>query len=431
MKKITNRAISVLLLAGLIILGSLLYVIRYADNGRDWALAYARANSGSTGALVDRNGLILAAFSATENLFAADAETRIANYHVTGDYWNRSGTGLLSVCWDELQDYSMLTGTSVARQRVVTLNVDAQLNKRAYAVLDGRKGAVLLMNYRTGELLCMVSSPSVDPADPEAIPAEGAYINRCLSACFVPGSVFKLVTAAAAIENIPDLDSRSFYCEGDYEVAGVDIICSGVHGDQTFEQALANSCNVAFAQLAIELGQNTLATYAKQYGLLDGHSLEGISTAAGSFPQAFAGNPELGWAGIGQSTDLVCPFSLLRYVAAIANDGLLAEPRLISDGTGADAQRLVREDTAQALQRLMHYNVVAHYGGEDRFPGLTLCAKTGTAELGDGSSHAWFTGFLLDEEHPYAFVVLIERGGGGLQAAGSAANQILQYAITR
>ena len=87
--------------------------------------------------------------------------------------------------------------------------------------------------------------------------------------------------------------------------------------------------------------------------------------------------------------------------------------------------------TAEQLASMMSYNVAAHYGGESNFPGLKLCAKTGTAELGDGTSHAWFAGFLQDEEHPYAFVVMIEQGGGGLSAAGSLANTLLQAAVNR
>ncbi len=429
MNKITNRAVSVLLLAGFIILGTLLYAIRYVDHGREWAMAFSRVESGSSGRILDRSGVELARFSSTEKLYSPDAATRIANYHITGDYWNRSGTGLLSRNWEGLQGYSLLTGAKAPEEYCLRLNVDAALNKAAFSVLDGRQGAVLIVNYRSGELLCMVSSPAVDPADPEAVPAEGAYINRCLSAVFVPGSVFKLVTAAAAIENIPRLDDLRFDCEGSCQIAGVDIVCSGTHGSQTFEQAMANSCNVAFAQLAVALGQEALSRYAADYGFLEGHSLDGIPTAAGSFPRDFVGDPELGWAGVGQSTDLVCPYSLLRFVSAIANDGLLAEPRLVRDGASPAPLRLIRAETARRLQQLMSYNVAAHYGGEERFPGLRLCAKTGTAELGDGSSHAWFTGFLLDEEHPYAFVVLIERGGGGLQAAGAAANEILQFAV--
>ena len=429
MKKITNRAFSVLLLAILVIVGMLGYVIRYVDHGRDWALTFSRANSGSTGALLDRNGTVLAAFSATENRFADDAKTRMANYHVTGDFWDRTGTGLLTSYWKDLQGFSLLTGTTVARDTVLQLNVDAGLNTKAYSALDGRKGAVLVVNYKTGELLCMVSSPSVDPADPYFVPDDGAYINRCLSAAFVPGSVFKLITAAAAIENIPNIDERSFYCTGVLTIAGVDIICSGTHYTQTFEQALSNSCNVAFSRMAVQMGQDTMVKYVKDYGFLDSHQLNGIPTAAGAYPTEFVGDPELGWAGIGQSTDLVCPYSLLRFVSAVANDGVLIEPKLINDSNAPVRSRFMAAETAQRLQWMMNYNVVNHYEGESKFPGLKLCAKTGTAELGDGTSHAWFAGFLQDEDHPYAFVVFVEQGGGGLTVAGTLANTILQYAI--
>lgn len=430
MKKINRRAFSVLIIALAVIFGLGVYILRYVDHGQDWALYFSRANSGSTGELTDRNGQLLAAFSATENLFSEDAEARIANYHVTGDYWGRTGTGVLSSFWNDMQGFDLLTGTTKAESSSWQLNIDSELSKVAYRALDGRNGAVLLMDYTTGELLCMVSSPAVDPADADAEPPEGAYINRCLSAAFVPGSVFKLVTAAAAIENIPDIYQRSFYCEGTYIIAGVDINCSGTHYTQTFEQALANSCNCAFAQIAVMIGQDTLLEYVKDFGFLSEHSLDGIPTAAGTFPTEFVGDPELAWAGIGQSTDTVCPYTLLRYVSAIANNGVLCEPKLIMDGKDAVKSRLIEVGTAQRLQEMMSYNVAAGYGS-DRFPGLNICAKSGTAELGDGTSHAWFTGFLQDEAHPYAFVVMIERGGGGLTNAGAVANTLLQAAVNR
>ena len=426
MKQITNRAVSVLLLASFVIVGTLLYVFRYVDHGQDWAAAYSRENAGASGALIDRNGVVLASYSPHESLFQEDEELRRANYHVTGDYYGRTGTGLLT----DYQDYSLLTGSSRSRNAVLYLNVDSELNRRAWQVLDGRPGAVLVTNYKTGELLCMVSSPTIDPLESEPEPPEGAYLNRCLAASFVPGSVFKLVTAAAAIEKIPDLSERRFLCEGAVEIAGVEIVCSGYHGEQTFEEALSNSCNVAFSQIAVELGQEAMVKKVRDLGFLDSQRLDGIPTVAGSFPTDFVGDPELGWAGVGQSTDLICPYAMLRYVSAIANDGVLLGPQLVRDGSTGSAERLLRSETAKALQRLMHYNVVNGYG-EYRFPGLALCAKTGTAERGDGSSNAWFVGFLADEEHPYAFVVMIERGGSGLGAAGSAANEILQFAVNR
>ena len=341
MKKISGRALSVLLLAFLIILGLFFYVWRYVEHGQDWALYFSSANSKSSGKVLDRNGVMLAGFSSDEKLFAEDALTRKSCYHVTGDYWGRTGSGLLRSIQSGVYDFSVLTGTTTVKDRTCVLTLDSSLNNLAYREMGERKGAVLLCNYKTGEMLCLVSCPSVDPADEDAEVPEGAYINRCLSASFVPGSVFKLITAAAAIENIDDIDDWSFYCDGESDIAGVKIKCSGTHYSQTFEQALANSCNCAFAQIAVMLGQDTMVKYVKQYGFLDSHRLEGIPTAKGSYPQEFVGDPELAWSGIGQSTVLVCPYSLLRYVSAIANGGVLCEPYLIEDGEPSEKSQLM------------------------------------------------------------------------------------------
>lgn len=452
MKRITNRAVSVLLIAALVICGMVVYVLRYVDHGQDWALYFSRANSGSTGQIYDRHGTSLAYFSGYENLFAADEWTREANYHVTGDYWGRTGTGVLSSFWNDMQGFDLINGTTQAQHSVMVLNIDAQLNKAIYARLcrlykpidenaevqydeqgnaiepkkENYNAAVLVCNYRTGELLGMVSMPSIDPLEADAEPEEGAYINRCLSASFVPGSVFKLVTAAAAYECIPTIMEETFHCEGSVEIAGVPVTCKSAHGEQSFEQALANSCNCTFAQLAVRVGQDTMADYVRQYGFLDRQSLDGIKTAAGNYPLEFVGDPETGWSGIGQSTDLVCPYAMLRYVCAVANGGILIEPKLINDGYTPVAERFMDAETAATLKQMMSYTANTAYDAEHNFPNLKICAKTGTAELGDGTSNAWFVGFLDDEEHPYAFVTMIERGGGGLTMAGTLTNKFLQ-----
>lgn len=487
MKKIRNRSVSVLLIAFLVICGMIVYVLRYVDDGRDWALYFSRSNSGSTGQLVDRNGVTLAYFSGFENRFADDATTRTANYHVTGDYWNRTGNGFLAEYWDEAMGFDIITGTTQAKHSQMRLNIDSTLNNIMYkhlsvlekpedeekeptiiellnqtnvephtvhqyrvvvdanwnvieqsekdVLIGGEQGpqlcnsAMMVCNYRTGELLGMISLPTVDPMDTETPPAEGAYINRCLSASFTPGSVFKLVTAAATIENIDQLSEKRYYCEDEYYIAGVPIVCMHSHYNQTFEKAMANSCNVAFAQMAVKLGQDTMVNYVKQYGFLDRQSLDGIPTVAGNYPTEFVGDPELGWSGIGQSTDLVCPYAMLRFVCAVANDGVLLEPKMIDDGKAPEAERFMEASTARKLREMMSYNVSYSYGGEQTFPGLNMCAKTGTAEIGDGDTHAWFVGFLDDEEHPYAFVTMVERGGGGLYVAGNTTSRILQEYI--
>lgn len=128
------------------------------------------------------------------------------------------------------------------------------MQRTALAALDGRKGTVGVYNYKTGEILCAVSSPTYDPDDvpdvegnPETY--EGVYVNRFLHATYTPGSVFKLVTAAAALDEIPDIGSRTFTCEGSAVIGGETIQCNGVHGTLNFEEALAHSCNVVFGEI--------------------------------------------------------------------------------------------------------------------------------------------------------------------------------------
>ena len=433
MKKITNRAFSLLLIAALVIGGMGIYLLEYIDRGEDWARYFSRVNSGSSGVLTDRNGQVLAAFGGGVENFSQDAQARVANYHVTGDYWGRTGAGILSRYWSGMADFSLFSGMTKTENTVLPLSIDTGLNKVIYHALLAQdpevRGMMMLCNYKTGEVLGLVSTPSVDPAAESIDPPEGAYINRCLSASFTPGSIFKLITAAAAYEQIEDIDERTFYCDQEYDIAGVTITCTGTHYEQTFEQALSNSCNCAFAQIAVMLGQDTLLDYVKRYGFLDQQELNGISAAAGSFPSDFVGDPELAWAGIGQSTDMVCPYAMLRFLCAVANGGDLVEPSLILSEDAPKSSPYMEAATAQRLRQMMNFNVVDHYNGEENFPGLRLCAKTGTAELGDGNSHAWFVGFLADDKHPYAFVTLIERGGYGLSTAGPIANQVLQWAV--
>ncbi|MGN1001218.1 MAG: penicillin-binding transpeptidase domain-containing protein [Oscillospiraceae bacterium] len=436
MKKVTRRAASALLVAALILVGMAAYLVRYAQDGRDWALFAANQNIYSGGQLAlgtvtDRNGVILAAAEEGKYLYSDDQAIRMATLHAVGDPAGNIGTGALRAFSDRLAGYTPFGGVS-SEGGTVALSIDAELCKTAYAALAGRRGAVMLMDYSSGEILCMVSTPSYDVElgfDEGSSAYDGVYLNRCISARYTPGSVFKLVTLAAAIENIDDLYERSFWCAGSVIVDGVQVTCSGTHGSQTIEQALANSCNCAFAEISLELGAETLAAYAEKLGMTVSHDLSGIDTLAGSFEKAESGSAALAWSGIGQSTDLVCPYAMLRLSAAVAGGGTVREGSLLA-GESGKSTKVLSPATAEKIRDMMSYNVAYSYGSWN-FPGLSLCAKSGTAEVGDGSSHAWFTGFLDDEEHPYAFVVLIENGGGGLSAAGTVANTVLQAAVSQ
>lgn len=424
MKKVKRRAASALLIAALLVVGLAVYLVRLADDGGAWASYFNGGTPGGT--ILDRNGVVLYTSDDSGFSFAEDWSTRVACYHLIGDTAGNIRTGALRQFRGKLAGYSFIEGATSGQ--TISLTVDSALNVAAYSALAGRNGAVMLMDYTTSEILCMVSSPGDDPANPTSTPAEGTYLNKCLSSSFTPGSVFKLVTLAAAIDNIPDLFERSLWCEGSMIVDGAKLTCTGNHGSQTIEQALANSCNCAFGTLALELGPDIMAEYAEKLGITAPLTLDGMDVLPGSFTKGEEGSVGLAWSGVGQYEDLVCPYAMVRYVAAIANGGSVYEPTLLGRGTLDKETELLSESTAQKISEMMNYNVQNAYGSWV-FPGLNVSAKTGTAEVGDGTSHAWMTGFLNDPEHPYAFVVILEHAGGGLANAGPVANAVLQAAV--
>lgn len=425
MKKVKRRATAALLIAALLVVGLAVYLVRLADDGGAWASYFSGGTPGGT--ILDRNGVVLYSSDEDGYSFAEDWSTRVSCYHLLGDPNGNVRTGALRQFRDRLAGYSFVEGATSGK--TISLSVDSPLNVTAYSALAGRNGAVMLMDYTTGEVLCMVSSPGDDPENPSSEPADGTYLNKCLSSSFTPGSVFKLVTLAAAIDNIPDLFERSLWCEGEMIVDGALLTCTGNHGSQTIEQALANSCNCAFGTLALELGPELMAEYAEKLGMTASLQLDGMDVLPGSFTKGGAGSVGLAWSGVGQYEDLVCPYAMLRYVSAIANGGSVYEPTLLGHGSLDRETELLSAETAQRIAEMMNYNVQNAYGSWV-FPGLDVSAKTGTAEVGDGTSHAWMTGFLNDPAHPYAFVVILEHAGGGLANAGPVANAVLQAAVS-
>ncbi|MEA4994024.1 MAG: penicillin-binding transpeptidase domain-containing protein [Oscillibacter sp.] len=453
MRKIERRAVLCLLLAGALGLGLLFFVGKFLIHGGGWASSafnrhlYNNAGVLTSGTVLDRDGDVLSAVDDDGNRTYYQNETvRKSTLHAVGDLQGSIGTGVLNAFADKLTGYDLVNGAFSAHQgNSLYLSIDARYNYEAYQALNGKAGTVAVYNYKTGEILCMVSAPSYDPL---SVPADilendrykGAYLNRFLSSTFTPGSVFKTVTAAAAIEKLPDYDTRTWNCQGSVKIGEETIVCSGTHGDETFAEALADSCNVAFAQMAEELGADTLAAYAAKAGLTDSYSVSGLPTAKGSFSFDGITDGELGWAGVGQFHDTVNPCALMVYMGAIGNGGKAAVPKLIlktRDSLGLPSSlnltrhtgRLINADTAEVLAELMANNVTESYGTK-RFPNMDICAKSGTAEVGEGKTpHAWFTGFLRDEDTPYAFVALVENGGGGASVAGTVAGRVLSVIV--
>lgn len=452
MRKIEKRAVLCLIIALALIAGLGLFCFRFVTNASDWAAyPYNRhmySNSGQllSGTILDRDGDVLTEVKDGERVYYPDATVRRATVHAVGDGSGYIGTGALTAFADRLSGYNLITGgySPLGSGRNLTLTLDAYLNVTAYNAMDGRQGTVGVYNYKTGDILCMVSTPSFDPENPpDASSAEdGVYLNRFLSSAQVPGSIFKTVTLTAALENLPDLKDRIFTCTGETTVGGTVITCPKPHGKMDIESAFANSCNGVFGTLAAELGGDTMTKYVEQAGLTRRMSVDGIMTAAGHYDVSEADKGQIGWSGVGQYTDTVNPCNMMTYMGAIANGGTAAVPRLILDITTPsgiptswqcteETDTLVQASTASQVKEMMKNNVVQTYG-TDRFRGLDIGAKSGTAEVGgDKRPNAWFAGFLDDPEHPYAFIVLVENGGGGASVAGEIAATVLQACVDK
>lgn len=448
MKKLQRRTLFVLLFILALAAGTVVLCAFYVKDGAQWASFYGNQHvytNGriTSGSIQDRNGTTL--FDCAEGQYSDDKTTRISTLHAIGDKQGNINTGAKNLFADQLVGFSLITGTS-GTGNTIKLTLDANLNNAAYQAMAGRKGVAALYNYETGEILCMLSTPSFDPADDAEVAKvaagdsnyDGAYLNRFLSGTYTPGSTFKLVTAAAALETLHNEDSFSYTCTGSLTLNGEKITCPSVHGTQDFATALANSCNGAFATLATQVGGKALEKYAKEAGLTSKVNVNGLNTAAGSFTAGTSDN-DVGWSGVGQYKDLVNPCAELTLMGCIAQGGSAATPRLLKSVTSSKGLPVAhvttetskigwKADTCDKIRTLMHNNVTSNYSKNLDFGGLNVCAKSGTAEVGTSKPHAWFVGFVEDSAYPYAFVVVVENGGWGSSVAGGVAASLLKAA---
>lgn len=455
MKMTARRSYIALFLVAVVIGGLILLGVRLFLHGEEWATMRASKHITADGSFVgagsvtDRKGVILATTNDGERVYNDSEDVRRATLHIVGDTEGYISSGVQTAYKTELIGYNRVTGIyslkKYGKGNDVALTLDADLCAAALDALGGRKGLVAAYNYKTGELLCSVSSPNYDirskPTEAEiAADTDGAYdglyLNRLIDGLYTPGSIFKIVTTVCAVENMPNLDKWEFTCEGELSVGGVEVTCPHSHGSLTFREALADSCNCAFATLAAKLGAEKLQATAAELGFGKTFAFGDGTTQASRFDLSKAATGDIAWAGVGQYTTLVNPYHMLTVIGAIANGGTAVEPYVVSSVT-SPAGRTVEKpqpatdtyltpEVAAKVGDYLRSNVTDNYG-DWNFEGLSMCGKTGTAEVGDDKEpHAWFVGYSQNERCPVAIVVCIENGGWGATQAIPVASDVME-----
>jgi peptidoglycan glycosyltransferase len=328
------------------------------------------------------------------------------------------------------------------RPRDVHTSVDARLQikvsealRKQLAAAKKEKGAAVVMEPGSGDVLAFVSLPLPTLGQSAEDDSDSAPIDRARYGLYPPGSTFKVVTAMAALRTKPDIAKKTYQCihlpdgrVGNYVNSSGrpirdDVLDTAPHGAVDLQKGLVVSCNAYFAQLG---------TYdVGPQALLDTANLLGIAAAAPNTAQQLRSS--LPQASYGQGQVVASPFQMARVAAAVANGGMAPMGRWITDETNPRTnapQQILPAAENQMLSRFLR-QVVTSGTGRRAEAAVAVAGKTGTAELKDADSHAWFIGFAPygAAEHKIAFSVLVENGIYGGQVAAPAASAIVNAAV--
>lgn len=448
MNRVRNRSWFMIVFLLTLVGGMCFFLWEYANKAPTWVVqrgsphVYENSNVGSA-RVVDPEGIVL--LDTTQGrVYAENSGLRQAMLHYLGDRNGFIRPGALTHHMEHLTGYDRFNGVYGHDRETgeLTLTISARVQVAALNAMAGRKGTIAVYNYKTGQILCAVSTPTFDPDNVPDIAGdttgiyEGVYLNRFLQSTYPPGSIFKIVTTAAALECVDGIEDMRFSCTGEYFVGGGRVTCERAHGQLSLKTAFAQSCNCSYAQIALLIGAEQMEAYVEKYAILDAVSFDGLTGVTGNYDLEDAGKLGLAWSAIGQYTDLINPAAYLRFLGAVAGGGSGAEPYLVEKATLAGettyqaqtvaTERILSSELAQTLRELMANNVQTVYGAGN-FAGLSVCAKSGTSELGGGlKPNAMFAGFVTDSSYPLAFIVVVENGGYGASTCVPILSQVLQ-----
>ncbi|AWT47514.1 MULTISPECIES: peptidoglycan D,D-transpeptidase FtsI family protein [Streptomyces] len=333
-----------------------------------------------------------------------------------------------------------VTGKRADPGNVLT-TIDPDVQKAAYEALGDKKGGAVAIDPKTGRILASVSTPSYDPSSlTDANTAGKAWkelnadpdkplTNRALRQPLPPGSTFKLVVAAAALEDglVSSVDARTD-SPNPYTAPGTTVPLTNENpsapcGNASIRVALQYSCNNVFGKLAVDLGQDKVRAMAEKFGFNDEEQDVPVRAYTSVYPKDMD-KPQTALSGIGQFDVTATPLQMAMVSAAIANGGTLVSPHMVStvtDGGGdvlqnyddnAGSEEIISSSTAEQLQSAMRTVVEEGTGTNARIDGATVGGKTGTAQHGENNSktpYAWFTSYAKADGKEVAVAVMVEQ----------------------
>lgn len=439
-------------------------IVNSSYNKRLWV----KRNEVLRGTIYDRNGRPL---TKSERI---DKETQKREYtggeifaHILGYVDIRYGITGLERKYDEqlmstnIQDNirSLIKNKGKSEEKIgnnlkTTLDYDVQ--NRAYQLLGDNKGAVVVLNPKTGEILAMVSKPSFNPNNLQDIwqsinqDERRPLINRATAGLYPPGSTFKVVTAISALENIPGIANRRFnddgslYISSDYSLHN---FAGEVLGNISFREAFAHSSNVVFGGLGLELGNDKLKATSEKFFFNKEIPADGIPVEPSKFPTLKKYEKgSIAQSAIGQSSDLASPLQMAVVTSTIANGGVMMKPYLVKEVVTSKGEliksiqpesigQITSADAANTVKEYMRGVVAEGTGGNAAIQGIEVGGKTGTADHQEGGKaappHSWFIGFAPYNDPEVAVAVIVEEGGQGGKAAATIASEVMRVALKR
>jgi len=344
----------------------------------------------------------------------------------------------------------------------IRLTIDPDAQVAAMNALDGRTGAVVAIDPTTGAILALASSPSFDPnllSSHDAQDIQDNYeelnadpnqpmLNRPLAMTLPPGSTFKLVTAAAALESGNYSADSELPGPTEINLPGTDVQLGnwnskacGTGDVTTLQAALEISCNTAFAWLGMELGADAIGEQAQKFGFESEFDVP-MTAAISRYPTEM-NKPQTAMSAIGQFDVRATALQMAMVAAGIANDGVVMNPFLVSQVLGPDLTvlqntnpsafgRAMSVENSKILRDMMVGVVTKGTASNARITGINVGGKTGTAENAPGEpAHAWFVGLAPSEQPKVAVAVVLQNGGGATEISGNALAAPIAAAVMR